>query len=52
MSIPAFLGGPGRTQKKLWIREVRNYHKWEMLRFPDDPIFSHPRKITEFWDWY
>ncbi len=33
-------------------REVRSYHKEEMLRNPEDPVLSDPHRITDLWDWY
>jgi hypothetical protein len=44
--------GPPRWLKKRWAGEVRSYHKREMLRFPEDPFLSNPRRITDVWDWY
>jgi hypothetical protein len=45
-------GGPPHWLKQKWAREVRCYHKEEMLRGPDDPFLSDPRRITDLWDWY
>jgi hypothetical protein len=47
-----FGGGPPAWLKKKWAEEVRNYHKAEMLRNPEDPFLSNPRRITDLWDWY
>jgi hypothetical protein len=44
--------GPPRWMKQQWAGEVRSYHKEEMLRNPDDPVLSHPRRIADLWDWY
>ena len=45
-------GGPPPWMKQKWASDVRNYHKEEMLRHPDDPAFSNPHRITDLWDWY
>lgn len=45
-------GGPPRWLKQKWAGEVRSHHKEEMLRNPEDPILSDPRRISDLWDWY
>jgi len=45
-------GGPPRWLKQKWAGEVRCYHKEEILRDPDNPFLSDPRRITDLWDWY
>ena len=43
---------PTHWVKRQWAREVRNCHKREMLRNPEDPVLGDPRRITDIWDWY
>ena len=43
---------PSHWIKQQWASKVRSYHKQEMLRNPEDPALSQPRKITDPWDWY
>lgn len=45
-------GGPSSWRKKVWAGEVRSYHKQEMLRDPEDPSLTNPRRITDLWHWY
>ena len=43
---------PNHWIKQQWAREVRNCHKQEMRRNPEDPVLTDPRRITDIWDWY
>ncbi len=45
-------GGPGVKFKRVWVRQVRNYHKREMLRDPEDPVLSKDNRISDNWDWF
>jgi hypothetical protein len=45
-------GGPSRWFKQKWASEVRSYHKAEMLRHPEDPFLSDPRRITDLRESY
>ena len=44
--------GPPRWLKKQWQGEIRSYHKEEMLRNPEDPFLTSPRRIANLWDWF
>ena len=38
--------------KRQWAGEVRRHLKQEMLRNPEDPVLTNPRRITDIWNWY
>jgi hypothetical protein len=44
-------GHLSRWLKQRRAREVRSVHKREMLRSPDDPFLTNPRRITDLWHW-
>jgi len=43
---------PNHWIKQQWAGEVRRRHKQEMLRNPEDPVLTNPRRITDPWDWF
>lgn len=38
--------------KRIWAAAVRSHHKQEMLRNPEDPVLTKPRRIIDPWNWY